>query len=356
MTLEIIFERPFTDWGLKIGIYITLVGIAGGAYLMGYLDDLLNAYRPEGGYGQVSSYGYLIGLLGIGIGGPVLLSHLGAPIRAALIPLTMTNLESWMARGSYLIPALAIGSLLMFIWTAFGTGRPGAGEADESVATDGGSMGGIRSVTAKIGIGDHLDAVADATRPPARPRLAIGGLFGIVAAVALLYSAMALGSGSTGRVELWTKQFLIPVQMTSGLGVGMIAAVGLAAIVERSLEPAVDRYAAVGAIILVGTLLSLVVTVLQLPDQSATAASSVDALMTTYGWLFLGGAVVIGLVIPILLVAGTLVAIRQGQLSPSHRVKSFVAAGALAVLGKFALTFSYMLAAEYRPLEFGVVI
>ncbi|WP_394739996.1 dehydrogenase [Natronococcus roseus] len=374
MATEIAFELPYTEWNWRIGVYIAMIGIAGGAYLTGYVADLLSARSNASEHGRIAKYGYLVGLLGLAIGPPVLLSHLATPFRAMLIPLTMTNLGSWMAIGSYMLLGFGLGSFLMFVWVAFGASRPhsptvaegkegtlaadggrdvasdGGAEDGPARAATGGTTGGIRGVLNRIGLLDRLDALADYTRPSEPIRLVFGGVFAIFAAGVLVYSAMAYGSGATERVALWDKTFLVPVQILGGLGAGLAVSVGLTAVADRSVGRTIQNYALGAAGLLAATLVAVLATVFLLPEQAPAAEPAVQNLLTTHATLFVGVAVIAGLVVPILLSVGTVVGQRRDAISRTAATASYALVGLLVVAGKVALALAYLLAAEFTPI------
>ena len=369
MVTEIIFHEPYTQWNWKIGQYVALIGIAGGAYLVGYVADVLGIRTGSREHSQVAKYGYLTGLLIMAVSPLIMLSHLATPFRAMALPLTMSNLGSWMAIGSYMMGGLALGAFLMFAWTAFGTDRPGA-RRDASLAADGGKVtdggtadaatgtggtaGGFRGVADKVGLLNSLDSLADKTRPSSRIRLGIGALFGITAAGVLLYSAMALGSGPTGRVALWDKTFLIPVQIVSGLGAGLIVAVGLAALAERATGRTVQKYALGGSALLVVYLLTLVTTIALLPGHNPAAEAGVANLVGDYAMMFIGVGIVAGIVLPVLLTLGAVFGQRNGSLSQNGAIAAYGIAAGLVIVGKLAVGLSYLMAADFTSLPLPV--
>lgn len=369
MAVEIAYELPYDDWGWKIGLYIALIGISGGAYLWGYVADFRSRNADSLEHGRVAKYGYLTGLLGLAIGPPVMLTHLATPVRAMILPMTMTNFGSWMTIGSYLIGSFVVGTFLMFAWTAFGAERPHrpaiadrsaeaatdggrdvAAEGGTARAATGGTVDGVRGVVRRIGILGLLDDLADRTRPSESVRLAIGGVFAIVAAGVVLYSAMALGSGSMHRVPLWDKTYLVPVQLFSALGAGLFVAVGLAALESRRVGKPLQSYSLIAAGLLAVSLVAIVATVTLLPGESETAAASVDSMMTTYAWQFIGVALIGGIVLPIVLSVVAAFGRRTDSLSANAIVASYVAAAALVIVGKIALALTYLMAAEYTTL------
>mgnify|MGYP005848169985 CR=1 FL=1 len=370
MVSEIIFHEPITQWDWKIGQYVALIGLAGGAYLVGYVADILGLRTGSRAHSQVAKYGYLTGLLVMAVSPLVMLSHLATPFRAMALPLTMSNLGSWMAIGSYLMGGFAFGSFLMFAWMAFGKARPGAsagsnlaadggkvtdgGTADAATGTGGEVGGGFRGVANRVGLLGILDTFADRTRPSGPARLGIGALFGITAAGVLLYSAMALGSGPTGRVPLWDKTFFIPVQITGGLATGLVTAVGLAALAERATGRTVQKYAVAGAGLLVVYLLTSVASSVVLPGHTPAAEAGVASLVGEYTALFVGLGIVGGVVIPAALSLAAVFGRRVGSLSESGAVAAYTTAAALVIAGKLAVGLSYLLAANFTPLPLPV--
>ncbi|MDQ2050639.1 dehydrogenase [Natronolimnohabitans sp. A-GB9] len=359
MPVEVTFELPYTEWGWKVGFYVAMIGIASGAYLMGYIADILSQKRNEPSHGQVAQYGYLAGILGMAIGPPVLLSHLATPFRALMLPMTMTNLGSWMALGTYLIAGFVLGAFLMFGWTAFGTERPhrravaadgGTDHGTARAATGDSTANGIRGVASRVGLLDLLDTLADKTRPSETVRLGIGAVFGVLAAGVLVYSAMAYGSGPTERVALWDPTFLLPVKILGGLAAGLTVAVGFAAIANRPVGRTIQNYSLAASGLLVATLVAVLAAITLLPEQLPAAEPAVENLLSTHATLFVGGAVVGGLVVPILLSVGAVVGQRRGALSPAAATGAYVAAAALVVVGKVALALAYLMAAEFAPL------
>ena len=366
--------------GWKVGFYVALIGIASGAYLTGYVADLLSWRRGAPEHGRIAQYGYLIGLVGIAIGPPVLLSHLATPFRAMLLPFTMTNLGSWMAIGSYMLMGFGLGTFLMFAWVAFGRERPHrasatrggeevAADGGEDIASDGGrdatdsparaatggaTTGGVRGVANRVGLLDRLDGLADYTRPSEPIRLAIGAVFAFFAMGVLVYSAMAYGSGSTERVALWDKTFLIPVQILGGLGAGLTASIGLAAVADRSVGRTVQNYSLAASGLLVATLVAILATIFVLPGQDPAAAPGIENMLSTYALLFVGVAVVGGLVLPILLSIGAVLGQRRDALSSTGAMASLATAGLLVIVGKVALALTYLMAAEFTPMPLPV--
>ncbi|WP_331235248.1 dehydrogenase [Natronorarus salvus] len=372
MTAEIVFNEPITEWGWKVGVYVALIGIAGGAYLAGYAADVVSYRRGSAGHGAIAKWAYLVGLGGLVIGPPILLSHLATPLRAMLIPLTMTNLGSWMTIGAYMLGGLGIGSTLMFLWLAFGTERPHAraagresavADGGRDVASDGGparaatgdrTVGGFRGVADRVGLLGAVDSVADVTRPSEKTRLLLGALFGVFAAGVLLYSAMAYGEGSAQRVALWEKTFLVPVQIFSGLGVGLVTALALAAVFDRTPGAVLRTYATAAVGLLGATALALAATVVLLPGQRPAATAGVENLLGTHALAFVGVSVVLGLLVPVALLVAAVLGERRGSLSETAVVSSYVTAAALATVGKVTLAITYLMAAEFAPMPLPV--
>ncbi|MFC6716816.1 dehydrogenase [Natrialbaceae archaeon GCM10025810] len=374
MVVEIAYELPYEDWGWKVGLYVALIGISGGAYLWGYAADVRSRNADSQAHGQVARYGYLTGLLGMAIGPPIMLTHLATPLRAMILPTTMTNFASWMTIGAYFIGGFVPGVLLMFVWAAFGSQRPHSPSAVDGsakattdggrdvasdgdaakAATGGGTADGVRGIVGRIGFLGLLDDLADRTRPSETARLVIGGVVALFAAGVVLYSAMALGSGSMERVPLWDKTYLVPVQLLSGLGAGLFVAVGLSALESRRVGTPLRNYSLIAAGLLAASLIAIVATVTLLPGESETAAASVDNMLTTYAGLFLGVALVGGIALPIALSIGAAFGQRADSLPENAVVASYAAAAALVVVGKIALALTYLMAAEFTTLPLPV--
>lgn len=362
MAIEIIFGEPYTQWDWRIGQYVALIGIAGGAYLMGYVADVLSQRSDDTDHSVVARYGYFSGLLVLAVSPIIMLSHLGAPFRAMKLPLTMTNLGSWMALGSYLLAGFGAGAFVMFVWSAFGENRPGApsrraaatdggqvpdGGTAETATGTGGSVRGFRGLADKVGLLGVLDTIADRTRPSDGVRLGIGALFGITAAGVLLYSAMALGDGPVGRVPLWDKTFLIPVQAFGGLGGGLALTVGLSALAERSVGRTLGNYSLAASGLLVVYLLALAATVVGL-------GGAAGELTGEYAAMFVGVGIVVGVVVPVALSLAAVFGRRSGSLSANGAIAAYVIAAALVLVGKIAVGLSYLMAAEFTPLPLPV--
>ena len=366
MATEIIFTDPYTQWDWRIAQYVALIGIAGGAYLTGYIADVLSSRTGSDEQTKIAKYGYTVGLLIAAVAPPVMLTHLGAPFRAMALPLTMTNFASWMAIGSYILGAFVPGITVMFGWMVFGKERPNIrrgglaadggtvpdGGTAEAATGTGGSVGAFRGVADKVGLLGIFDTIADKTRPSDPVRLGIGALVGVVAAGVLLYSAMALGSGKTVRVPLWDKMFLIPIQILGGLGGGVTVTLGLTALAERDLGAAAGKYALAGVALLAAYLVAIVVTVLALPGHNPEAAPAVANLTGDYMAMVggVGSAAGIGLTALLLLVAG----VRGRSLSSGATVGAYAGAAALVLVGKIAFALSYIMAAEFTPLALPV--
>jgi hypothetical protein len=121
-------------------------------------------------------------------------------------------------------------------------------------------------------------------------------------------------------------------------------------VADRPVGRTVQSYALVAAGLLTATLVAVVATVTLLPSQVPAAAPAVQNMLSTHAALFVGVAVVGGLVVPILLSIGAVFGQRRDALSPTAAATSYVAAGLLVVVGKVALALTYLMAAEFTPL------
>ena len=134
----------------------------------------------------------------------------------------------------------------------------------------------------------------------------------------------------------------------------MAVSVGLAAVTENQITRTIQNYSLAASGLLLAALVAVLVTVLLLPEQVPAAEPAVDNLLGTYAWLFVGVAVVGGIVVPIVLSVGAVVGQRRDALSPNAATASFALAAVLVIVGKLALAMSYLLAAEFTPLPLPV--
>ena len=99
-------------WGWRMAIYLFLVGLGGGCYLIGILFDLLFS-----GYSTIAQIGVLLGVPIALVGTLFLLTDLGRPdkaVRAILRPST-----SWISRGTLILGSFLILGILhiaFFVW------------------------------------------------------------------------------------------------------------------------------------------------------------------------------------------------------------------------------------------------
>jgi formate-dependent nitrite reductase membrane component NrfD len=100
------------DWGWLIAVYLFLGGVGGGAYTIAAVNRFLGA-----GLDFSTTVGLWIGFPALLIGTLFLIADLGAPTRAVFAG--MKPGSSWIARGTWIISAFMILSLLHLILHQF---------------------------------------------------------------------------------------------------------------------------------------------------------------------------------------------------------------------------------------------
>ncbi|MFC7045564.1 dehydrogenase [Halobacteriaceae archaeon GCM10025711] len=205
----------------------------------------------------------LVAVAASAVAGVAILSHLADPLRALVFPFTLTNLGSWITRGTWILVALAVFATVQALWLLFGT--EGARDSTPSRFP--------RRIAGAFGLLGFLDGLADRLRPGPAGRRVVA-LLGLVPALATVYTGFELATVWT--VPLWDQPVLLPLSfLGSGLAAGVAVAVGLTAVFEGADSRTVAQYSGVVAVLLVGTLATLGVywTRLGASDSLATVAS-----------------------------------------------------------------------------------
>ncbi|MGH7824982.1 MAG: NrfD/PsrC family molybdoenzyme membrane anchor subunit, partial [Candidatus Binatia bacterium] len=159
-----------------VPLYLFFGGLAAGMFIVAVATDIAGVWsRRALAASRIVAYGVLPILI---LAGFFLTIHLGKPERGLLFPIFFTNYNSWMTRGGWILGVSAILMVLYAVLWFFGTGWT------------------LRRII---------------------------GLVGLIPAVGLaLYTGLLL-SGS-GYVPLWSREYLPPLFLTSGLNTGLAAA------------------------------------------------------------------------------------------------------------------------------------
>jgi formate-dependent nitrite reductase membrane component NrfD len=177
----IVFLQDKWSHNAFVPLYLFFGGLASGMFIVAVASDIAGIWsRRAIAAARIVAYGILPILL---LAGVFLTIHLGKPERGLLFPIFFTNYNSWMTRGGWILGIATIFIILYAVLWFFGTSS-------------------------------------------ALRRLL--GIVGLIPAVGLaLYTGLLL-SGS-GYVPLWSREYLAPLFLTSGLNTGLAAA-GLVAL------------------------------------------------------------------------------------------------------------------------------
>ncbi len=204
-----------SHWGLLTAAYLFFVGVAGGGYLVSVVAGALAERRSRAAEQEtVGRWGALVALAAVAVAGGAILAHLADPLRGVLFPLTLTNFDSWITRGTWILVALGGFAGVRVLWLTFGTDTRATGPSAFP-----------RRIAAVVGVLDVLDAFADRVRPgQSLGRLVAAA--GVVPALATAYTGFELAVVSI--VPLWHFPVLLPALfLVTGVAAGFAAATAL---------------------------------------------------------------------------------------------------------------------------------
>jgi formate-dependent nitrite reductase membrane component NrfD len=268
---------PSEFWGIAIGVYLFLGGLAGGAYVAGAVADLLSTRQPDRkeSYFKTARWSMVIAVAAISIGGILLLSHLGEPLNVLKFWL-FTNSQSWMTIGIWVIILFTLLAAVQALWLGFG-----------------------RENGFPVDLGP-IDALARVTRPREDIRRAITA-FGIVIGVLLAVYTALLISAAGQVVPLWNETWLPLLFLTSSLSIGIAAVFGTTVLTQGFLDTGVQEFSLADDVIILAELGVLGILMWTLKNGGPTAVETFQYIMND-GWLlFWGGVVGVGMVVPLLL-------------------------------------------------------
>lgn len=325
---------PSEFWGVTIGLYLFLGGMAGGAHVTGVVADFLRARDEQrrAAYHTTALWGMIVGLVAIAIGGLLLLSHLGEPQHVVMFWL-FTNVESWMTIGVWIIVVFSVLSLLQTLWIGFG------------------SDGWFRRGP------DLVDRAADALRPSERIRRGLAAFGAVVGLVLIVYTALLL-SAAGETIPLWNGTWLPPLFLASGLSMGIAATVGITTLLEGAVGTGVREFSIADDVVILGEIVVLGALFVTLSGGNETAVETYNYILND-GWLlFWGGVVAVGLALPLVLSGGLLLAERRFDVHGDNRLRRLARAGyalkfGFVVFGGLALRLVIVLGALNVP-AFGV--
>lgn len=321
---------PSEFWGVSIGVYLFLGGMAGGSYVTGVVADVLSTRneRRRSAYLSTARWGMVIGLVAIAVGGLLLLVHLGEPENVFMIWL-FTNWASWMTIGVWVIVLFSVLAVLQALWLGFGR--------EDGFGLD-------------IGL---IDQVATITRPSESVRRAINVFGAIVGLLLIVYTALLLSAVSE-TIPLWDALLLPPLFLASGLSMGIAATVGVTTIINGIVETGVQAFSVADDVIILAEMAVLYGLLWTLANGGTTAVETHRYLLTD-GWLiFWGGVVAVGLLVPLVLSGALLVTEWRFDVHNSDRLRRLATAGytlkfSFVIVGGLLLRLTIILAALNVP-------
>ncbi|AUX09529.1 polysulfide reductase NrfD [Halalkaliarchaeum desulfuricum] len=338
-------------WDLKIAIYLFFGGLAGGAYLTGFAADVLSR-REDGTKSEAlratSRWGMIAAVVGIAVGGVILFTHLGAPLRALLFPILFVNFESWLVIGTWTIVLFTLVAMIQAFWQIWGQ------ETDDDPSTFARWITRWIEAKSDLPLEQWLTRLGRLTRPGERLRLAVhaGGAF--LAVLLVVYTALLL-SEVAWLYPAWDGTLLPFLFLASGLSMGLAATAGLTGIFEGVFGTGVHEFSLVDDLVILAEIVILGSLVWTLSQGGPAAQATFELLRTDMALLFWGGVVALGLLAPLVLSAALLVAEWRIDLQATPKLQrlaqaTYTAKFGLVVLGGLLLRYVALFMAVKAPL------
>jgi formate-dependent nitrite reductase membrane component NrfD len=310
-------------WEWPIAIDLWVAGMAGGAYFAAFLIDRMSGRK----YPSLPKIAMFLGVPLVLLGSLLLVVDLGEQLRAWHL-FTRFRAGSAMSMGSWILLVYAlIGIVMIALWWSKSF------EPEEVRLT-------------------VLSGLASVIRPAARALGVLSWIAFVLAVLLMAYTGVLL---SASNQPLWASTFLLPVLfVTSAILTGtallvLVLKTGFGRLLDMLFggegEPVPDEavYALAKAMAIVALVESAVLVVYVVWLASFSTPAAVEALrymvFSPLGLLFWGGAVLLGLIIPLVL------------LFPATRgregiVGSVVSSAALVLLGGFFLRLVVVLSGQ----------
>ena len=311
-------------WGTPLFFDLWMAGMAGGAYFAGFLLHAFGVDREKRLLKGAVYVGVPLVLLGvmtlvIDLGEPMGSWHLFVRLRPLLwkvIPGSgAASIRGWPpALSVYPISPMSMGSWVLVIWSTSAVVLMALWFAEAAERPE--------------ELGDLLGGVAKALRPLVRAEKALTWIGLLFAILMMTYTGVVLSASSQ---PLWETTLLLPalfVVSATATGVAALIPIGkVAGGRARALEPGMTLLREVLGVLLAIQLVVLVAFVIWL-----NSAGEMGPLVSgRQGLLFWIGAVLVGLVIPMVLEFGALA--RKVE----ARGASMLVSPILVMLGGFAL-------------------
>ena len=293
------FQRQ-TSWGWIVAAYIFSAGVGGGLFLSSFILDLLGRHE------SVASIGAALGPVLVLIGTLFLLADLGSVSRAyRLFTTPSTIMASWMVKGAWILTAFIITGLAyslpsfeLFRWIPW---------------------------TKASGLGQVIGIIA-----------------ALLSIVVVVYPGFLLGVAK--GIPIWNTSILPFLFLVSGLDTGIATVVVIALLSVRGLGADSLHQLGVADIALILTQIIVLGAFIEIVRHAGVAATSSIRLLKT--WLFIGGAIVVGLVLPLIILLFSLLLTDAGAIRGLAWVASlFLLAGGLS------LRYSIIKAGAFRPVR-----
>lgn len=325
-------------WGLTTAVYLFFASLGGGAYLAGVAAYALPDRDERRGHLALARWGFLVALTAVSIAGLAILSHLADPLAGLLFPLTLTNLESWITRGTWILVTLGVFAALQTLWFCFGTlGRDSAG-----------GSGFVRRLAGLLGLRDVVDRLADGTRPTGNGYWAVAVL-GLLPALGTVYTGFELAAVAT--VPLWYHPTVLPALfLVSGVAAGIAATLALTvAFDETSGQSVVVFASAVGVTLLVSVgLLWTLWTAIGTTPAGVETTAILDGALSVPVVVLVAGTVLSLVGSPLLAWVGY--ARGQSQIAGRLVRGSLVVSLLVGVVATFLIRYVVLFAAVKEPL------
>lgn len=248
-----------TSFGWLVSAELFLSGTGGGVFLTSFILDLLDKYEP------VARIGAILGPILVLLGASFLMAELGSKTRLYRLFFNF-NLSSWMSRGTWI--------LTIFIIFGLAYSLPAFKAFDWLPWSKGAALG--------MGIG------------------IVAALFSVLVTV---YTGFLLGV--VKGIPFWNTPILPPLFFLSGLYTGIAIILVIALFYKTTLGVAGFHQLGVAGIVLILMYLLALGSYLEVARHSDV--SSVESVRLLKTPLFIGGASIVGLLVPLCLLSYSLV-------------------------------------------------
>jgi protein NrfD len=326
-------------WGFTTAVYLFFAALAGGAHVTGVAAYALGGDVERDVRLSLARWAFLVALVAVTVAGLAILSHLADPLAGLLFPVTLTNFGSWITIGTWVLVSLGAFTALQTLWFHFG---PVGQDTDASHAA-------LRGPARRLGLLDHVDRLAERTRPDALGYRVVTAL-GLLPAVGTVYTGFELAVVAT--VPLWNNPALLPALfLASGLAAGVAAALAPTIVVEGAESRTAVAGAgavAVGLLASVALLWGLWSSLGPSPAAEASRTMLADGSLATLVRVLLASIVLSLVGSPVLAWVGYT---RPGSALTRRVVRPGLVATLLAgVLGTFLLRYAVVAAAVKDPI------